>query len=347
MILTKLRISQFRNSGDSTYVFDPLLTVVIGDNARGKTNLLEAVYVCVRGVGFRETREEELIQFGSNSAMVEGEFSDSVNTLHARVTISRSENYVSKSYAVEKAHKRLAQYKELLPPVVLFSPEQIIMITHEPRLRRTFLDDAIGSVDREYIRKVKNYEQALRRRNKVLEMGKNTHTLVEELQFWNTYLVEQGSYITEKRKFFISFLNSHPHIDSRKIRVEYVPNEFSLERAQAVFERETYVRKTLIGPQKDDFRVMLCGDPDKNVHHFGSRSEQRLAVLWLKRNELRFIESELKQKPILLLDDIFSEFDIKNKKLVMGLITEYQTVLTTTEVIVSQFAKTSLKIIQL
>jgi DNA replication and repair protein RecF len=135
-----------------------------------------------------------------------------------------------------------------------------------------------------------------------------------------------------KRTEWVEYLNLHPDLDDRTFRIEYLKNELSVARLRERLDLEKRMRKTSVGPQKDDFAFhMTQGETTKNVQMYGSRSEQRLAVFWMKLNEIRYVEDRVRRRPILLLDDVFSELDPENKKRVMRLIDEYQTILTTTE----------------
>ena len=146
----------------------------------------------------------------------------------------------------------------------------------------------------------------------------------------------------------MEFLNNNQKLDSKIFKIDYLKNEFNKNRLEDVREKEKIIRKTIIGPQKDDFIISISDDIlTKDVHHFGSRSEQRLAIFWLKMNELKFFEENFQKKSLLLLDDIFSELDVDNKKLIFSLITKYQTVATTTEDKLINKAKVSKKTIQL
>ena len=222
---------------------------------------------------------------------------------------------------------------------VLFSPEQLDLISGSPNLRRKYLNKIICFYDRDYKNKTLNYESALRKRNKVLESYQGVGDLQEELLFWNQYLEKQASYITKKRKEYLDFLNEHGKIDNKYFSVHYLKNEFNTERLKEKIHLEKKMRKTIIGPQRDDFKIMLKKNgSERNIHLFGSRSEQRLAVFWLKVNEVKFYEEYIKKRalpptrPIILLDDVFSELDVKNKKVIFDFIKNYQTIITSTDI---------------
>lgn len=181
----------------------------------------------------------------------------------------------------------------------------------------------------------------------------------EDLVFWDAYLAERGDFITSSRKEYIDFMNEQDAFAGKNLRIQYVPNTLTVVKLQEKFPTESAARRTLIGPQKDDFVVYLIGSSlrprppsaapqalsggesasggdaaisqDVNVHTFASRSQQRLALLWLKMRELEYLRKTLGMDPILLLDDMYSEFDSPNKHIITSLIPHYQTVITTTE----------------
>jgi DNA replication and repair protein RecF len=206
-------------------------------------------------------------------------------------------------------------------------------MTGSPEVRRKYFDRFLSSGDLEYKKRLTNYENALRKRNKVLETYRNDEQLKEELAFWNTYLEEQAIYVAGRRDAYCEFLNKNKKIDNKEFSIKYLNNELTKDKLKEMFEVEKRYRRTLIGPQKDDFAIYEETDHiSKNLHHFGSRSEQRLGVFWLKLNEIGYLEKIFGKRPILLLDDIFSELDAKNKKLILDLIKKHQTVVTTTEI---------------
>ena len=234
---------------------------------------------------------------------------------------------------MEKTKKGRHSYLKDLLPVVLFSPEQIEVIDRTMSYRREYFDKFLSGIDSEYKKRLTNYSQALRKRNKILELGFRNTSIKQELDFWNKYLIDQGMYLVKKRTEYIKYLNSNKNIDSKEFSVDYQENKLSLDRFSEYFDKELLIRKTLIGPHRDEYHIFMVNKSmdKKNIHMYGSRSEQRLGLFWLKINELKYLEDLFKKKPILLLDDIFSELDHSNQKLIFNLIGNYQTVITSTE----------------
>src|SRR3989344_8536201 len=347
MLLKQIIVRNFRNFADESFSFNSFLTIIIGENARGKTNLLESIYLTTQGEGFRESREDELIKFEQDQSVIQGTFNSGDSNFLLQINIKRTVIGVDKIFSINKTRKRNFQYQRETAKVVLFSPEQIEIMTGPPDKRRKYINNLLSSFDLDYKKKLINYESALRKRHKILERYKDNEDLFNELSYWNDYLQKQAGYLTKKRQEYIDFLNQNARIDSKEFSINYLKNEFNQKRLEDNFDLEKRYRKTVIGPQKDDFEISLKNKTVKNLHHFGSRSEQRLAIFWLKFNEIRLYEDIFKTKPILLLDDVFSELDIKNKKLIIDLVKKYQTVVTTTEVELLELADVPKSIIRL
>lgn len=347
MILKNLILRNFRSFDKREFVLSPGLTVVIGHNSRGKTNMLEAVYFILNGHGFREDREEELVKFDQSDAVVTGRFMKNEVNDNFEISITQKNGRAVKTYFVNNTSKRKDFYTKQLVKAVLFTPDQINIIKGSPSLRRDYFNRLLSVFDLDYRKKLVNYEMALRRRNKVLEKHTSIAALKEELKFWNDYMEKEAQFLTKTREEYVNYLNSNMGLDSKEFSIAYLKNEFNKSRLAEVFEKEQVIRRTMVGPQKDDFEITMSnGILKKNVHHYASRSEERLAVFWLKLNEVKYFEKS-GDKPLLLLDDIFSELDLDNKKIVLNLVENYQTVATTTEGELLKEIKTEKKIIEL
>jgi len=347
MILKKILFKNWRNFTKESFNFNPFLTVIIGENAKGKTNLLEGIYFLITGSGFREKKEEELILFNKEKASVEGEFVTGEEKFLFQIFLEKRGNGVEKKYFINKAVKPYSIYYQQQTKVILFSPYQLEIISGSPQNRRLYFDKLISSFDFQYKKYLSNYENALKRRNRILQDAQEPEKIKEEIVFWNNYLQEQGKYITEKREQYINFLNQNPRLNNKFFYIDYVKNEFNFKNLEKTHQEELRLRQTLIGPQRDDFQIYLNQGFKKNIHLFASRSEERLSLLWLKINEINFFEKKFRIKPIVLFDDIFSEFDFFHKKLVLNLIKNYQTIITTTEIEVIDLIEMPKSIIKL
>ncbi len=353
MRLASLGLHNFRNIKSSSFDIGERLTVFIGDNAKGKTNCLEAVFFLVNGTGFRESKEEELVLFGDKpSAYVEGVFTDESGKISCKVGLVRYEQGYKKSFFINKTQKQLRQYRQEPRGVVLFAPEQIEMLTGSPDKRRSYFNKLISQFDYQYKKNLDSYERSMRRRNKILENFEDAKKLQDEISYWNEVCAQSAHYVTIIRQKYADFLNGNQSIDSKRFRIEYIKNEFNQSQIEKYEELELKTRRTMFGPQKDDFQIFLTtptpevkklhntsGVIEENVQKYGSRSEQRLALMWLKLGEIRYFQEVSKFDPILLLDDVFSEFDSTNKELILDLVKQYQTVASTTDMEIVNLAK--------
>lgn len=335
MILKSIFFHNFRNLDKIFFEINPNLTAILGDNAHGKTNLLEGIYFILRGEGFRESREEQLIKFAENNCYVEAKLEDKktkdINNI--RIDLTNNELGLIKTYFLEKTKKGRHSYLKNLLSVVLFSPEQIDIIDRTMSIRREYFDKFLIQIDQEYKKQLTNYGQALRKRNKILETGFNNPNLDVELEYWNKLMIDNGKYLINKRREYITYLNQNKVVDSKEFEIKYVENKISQKHFAESLQKELLVRRTLVGPHRDEYNIFMANKEldKKNIHLYGSRSEQRLGLFWLKVNELKYLEDNFKKKPILLLDDIFSELDHHNQKLIFNLIGDYQTIMTSTE----------------
>lgn len=336
MVLSKIALLNFRNVHNTSHDLHPHMSVIRAANASGKTNILESMYVLCTGRGFREQREVELVRLGQSQASVEGIVHDKKGHEERRgVHLQLDEQgKIKKTYLINKSKKAARTYVAQGIQAVLFAPEQIEILTGSPDRRRHYLNMIIGGYDPEYKKRLTNYEQAIRRRNKLFETIEDEWQLDEELEFWNTYLIEQASYITKKRTEYIVHINAHPDLEDKRFECQYISNEFNRAHLERSGYKEKAARRTLIGPQKDDFEIVMYDDvwkQHKKIDVFGSRSEQRLGMIWLKRAEILYAQTHSSLDPLVLLDDVFSEFDDENRELVMRIVSPFQVVATTTE----------------
>jgi DNA replication and repair protein RecF len=331
MILEQILLKNFRNFSQSVFYFNPFLTIIVGKNSVGKTNLLEVIYFSASGRGFREKKEEELIYYNKSTADVQTVLTEEKEKTLLRIYLHRNKT-ILKKYFLNKTKKANYQYLAQSLPAVIFSPSLMYVIEGEPVERRDYFNNLISDFDLEYKKRLINFEKALRRRNKILEIEKNIEKVKQELVFWDGYLIKQANYLVKKRQELVDFLNQHPKLDNKIFAIKYIKNELSEETLNKTFEKQLILKKTLVGPQRDDFEILIYTSQGlKNIHQFGSRSEQRLSLFWLVLNEVALYQEILKKRPLLLLDDIFSELDTSNKELVIKLIKKQQTIITTTQ----------------
>lgn len=331
MTISNLTLAHFRNHTAVSLTLHPQLTVMVGENARGKTNILEALYLLATGDSFRAEKIEEMVEWGAEAGHVIGKV-EGRETDELMVTVTRGsiqgKRVPKRLFKVNGAGKRKQDFVGHIT-AVLFRPEDMDLLTGNPTKRRRFLDDVLIQVDREYARSLLSYEKGLKQRNKLLDFIREGKVSRSALLFWDQLLVKEGTYITEKREALLLAINNIPSL-AGTLRVEYDRSPISPERLAAYAEAEVAAGYTLVGPHKDDFMV-VDGD-NRDLALYGSRGEQRMAVLWLKEAQLDYMDHLLGSRPLLLLDDILSELDQKHSVTVTQLAAKQQTVVTTTDI---------------
>lgn len=338
MLLQKIKLSNFRVYKKDTFEFSDTLTTIVGPNTVGKTNILEAIYLLATGKSFRAPVEKAVIAHESDLARIEGLITNqngiqelTIITTNGTINGTRT---AGKRYLVNGVGKQKSNFVGEFNAVV-FSPEDIQLITGSPARRRNFLDSVLIQTDRKYAYSLTEYEKAIRRRNKLLYRMREENILrEEELEHWNDLVIMHGQIITKFREEFINFLNKQ-HTPEFNFILNYDHSIISKERLLKYQQAELSAGYTLIGPHRDDFILqlqMLHGLPtNHNLANFGSRGEQRMCTLWLKYGELKFLENKTQEKPVLLLDDIFSELDKEHRQLIKNIIPGYQTIITTAD----------------
>lgn len=335
MILSKINLTNFRNIDSKSIDLHENVTIITGPNSIGKTNILESIYLLMTGSGIKDEKQDELVRIGEKIATIEGIITSKESPTVYRVYLERND-IVKKVFSINKTQKRLFEYSKQTIPAVFFTPKLVHVIDGEPASRRKFIDRVLSKLDIEYKKRLTNYESALRKRNKVLERVYNVSKLKDELTFWDDYLIEQATYICNKRAWFVNQVNTGVMMSKHEFRLEYNQKEISKKTLAETFDKQYLLKSTRVGPHRDSYEIiqknLLQKNPlEKNVHQFGSRSEQRLALFWIIVNELKLYEEIFKIKPLLLLDDIFSELDETNREYVIDLIGKYQTIITKTD----------------
>ena len=335
MGITKVRLSGFRNFKEKLFEFSDGITVIVGPNASGKSNILEGLFVLSTGKSFRARIEEEMVNYRRQIARVKGRIKGQETTdLEAVLTRglidignSRPEKIARKKLMVNGVGKRLVDFAGNFK-IALFGPWDLDLVTESPSLRRKFMDTVLSQVDREYRRASLSYEKGLRQRNRLLLRIREEGLSRGQLLFWDRLLIKNGDYISSRREEFIDFINSTPGLDNQSFKLIYDKSSISEARIEQYAEEEIAAATTLVGPHRDDFMFKLA---DRDLARYGSRGEQRMSILWLKIAELAFIEAKGGERPTLLLDDIFSELDHKHRKIVMKVSQKQQTIITTAD----------------
>lgn len=356
MFLTFLFLRNFRSFQKKELNFSENTSLLIGPNASGKTNILEAIYLLSTGKSFRAQKESEMIKHGEEISRISGEitpFPKGNNSFSARLNrgpksanLKESKNLIivlttgevggkkvaKKLYKVNGAGKRWRDFVGILK-CVLFRPEDIEIILGSPSIRRNWLDSVLEQIDWQYRACNLTYQRALKQRNKLLNEIREGQAQKSQLIFWNQLLIKNGRVITKKREEMIEFFNNF----LREVEIFYDKNTISLARLEKYSKAELALGMTLVGPQRDDITInakckMQKAKLERDLALFGSRGEQRMAILAMKLAELEFISQKTGQRPILLLDDIFSELDQNHRCQVLRVISKQQTLITTTDI---------------
>lgn len=346
MSVLKIHLSNFRNIEDKLFEFSPKITVIVGPNASGKTNMLESLYLLSTGKSFKARVEEEMINYDEEISRAKGMFEDGVGKGESKIkleaVLTRGEIGIGTAKPEKVARKRLlinGVSKRLIDfagnfKMVLFGPQDLELVTESPSIRRRFLDTVIFQVDREYRRASLSYEKGLRQRNKLLYRMREEGLPRSQLLFWDRLIIKNGNYVSQKREDLISFINDQPSLNEQNFTVEYDKSAISQTRLEQYKNEEVAAATTLVGPHRDDFCFKIKKTKNKKARElirYGSRGEQRMGVLWIKLAELTYIKSETGEKPTLLLDDIFSELDQDHRKVVMKASKGQQTIITTAD----------------
>lgn len=326
MILSDLTLTHFRSYTKRTFVFAATTTLIIGPNTAGKTNILEAIMMLAIGKSFRADSDREVIAWGEDLGRVTGTVGDTKLELLVTTGMVGGTKAPLKKYLVNGIARRQVDFIGSIP-AVLFWPEHLELVTDSPSLRRKYLDSVLVQVDREYRRNLMSYERGLRQRNRLLDLINEGKAHLTQLQFWDQLLIKAGGYLTDARAKFIDFINTY-HLSRIAYHIEYDKSVISQSRLFQYKDEEVAAKSTLVGPHRDDF---LVTKNTLDLSKYGSRGEQRLAIVWLKLAELAFIEKESGERPLLILDDIFSELDVAHRTLILDLLGKQQTIVSSAE----------------
>ena len=341
MYFKKIRLKNYRNFSNLSIEFDSNLNIFIGNNAQGKTNLLEGINLIVKGGSYRTKEDKEVINWNSESAYLFGEISkDDENIQVALALEKKSEDfYKNKLVKTIKINQNI-QKKTVLNKEfkgVVFSPEHLQIIKGAPSLRRKFLDEQISQIYPLYHRYLSEYYRILGHRNNILKKEINQKKKREQFLMWDPRLIERGSFLILTRIKFIKKINRLAHKFHQKItkekenikltyqsnilkgqeeNISSINKEFK-DKLEEHREKEIEQRATLLGPHRDDFSVYINGF---NIASYGSQGQQRTVVLSLKLSELELIKEKEGDYPIFFLDDVMSELDEDRRHFLLGLI---------------------------
>ena len=347
MYIEELSLVNYRNYDRLTIHFDHKVNVILGENAQGKTTLMEAIYVLGFTKSHRTPRDKELIQWDAEYGKIKGRVFKKNRSLPLEVIFS-SKGKKAKFNHIEQ--KRLSDYIGSLN-IVMFAPEDLNLVKGSPQERRRFIDMEIGQIEPVYIYHLNQYQKILKQRNALLKDLQRRRTKdTTMLQIYTEQLAEHGAAILFRRFRFLKKLREwavpiHLQIsrDQENLKIDYLSKVDVSESMDMEKMRDTYLTEfnrkeeseiergtTLIGPHRDDLVFTVN---DRNVQHFGSQGQQRTTALSLKLAEIELIYQEVGDYPVLLLDDVLSELDdYRQSHLLNAIQGKVQTFVTTTNI---------------
>ena len=334
MIIKSIELSDYRNYDHLSMEFSPGTNILFGDNAQGKTNILEAIYVSATTKSHKGSKDRDIINFNKEEAhvrtVIEKEKVESRIDMHLRK--NKTKGLAIDGQRVKKAADLIG-----LCNIVFFSPEDLGIIKNGPSERRRFVDMELCQLDSFYFYNLSNYNKIVEQRNSLLKDMSFNSGLKDTLNIWDMQLVSYGSKIIERRKLFVEQLEEiiegiHLNLSGgkEKIRIQYEPDveiESFEDQLRASQERDIRSKMTNVGPHRDDFSFLI-GDID--IRKFGSQGQQRTAALSLKLSEIELVKKITKDTPILLLDDVLSELDSNRQNYLLNSIGDIQTIITCT-----------------
>jgi DNA replication and repair protein recF len=334
MILKSLELANFRNYEELNIIFDKGTNILYGDNAQGKTNILEAIYLSATTKSHKGSKDKEIINFDKEEAHIRTYLEK--ENVETRVDMHLRKNK-SKGIAIDgQKIKKAADLMGLLN-VVFFSPEDLSIIKDGPAERRRFADMELCQLDSFYLYNLNHYNKIIGQRNKLLKDMYFQPELKETLNIWDSQLVSFGSKIIERREQFVKQLGDiifdiHKKLSGGKeeLVIAYEP-DVSIEDFEKQMkynqDKDIRLKQTTTGPHRDDFSFVVNG---VDIRKYGSQGQQRTAALSLKLSEIELVKKISKDTPVLLLDDVLSELDSNRQNYLLNSIGNIQTIITCT-----------------
>jgi DNA replication and repair protein RecF len=334
MIIKSIELKNFRNYEELSLTLDEGTNIFYGDNAQGKTNILEAAYMSGTTKSHKGSKDKEMIRFGESESHLRTTVLRGVKEYQIDMHLKQNR---AKGIAINKVPIKKASDLFGILNMVFFSPEDLNIIKNGPSERRRFLDSELCQLDKIYLADLTTYNKILNQRNKLLKDMIFRPELSDTLPVWDMQLIETGKKIIRRRKQFVEELNEivhgiHYRISGEKeeLQLDYEPNiediffEDELNRAKA---KDLKLCQTSVGPHRDDLRFSIQG---VDIRKFGSQGQQRTSALSLKLSEIELVRKSIHDTPILLLDDVLSELDSNRQNYLLNSITNTQTLITCT-----------------
>lgn len=334
MNITSVELHNFRNYEELKIELSPGTNILYGDNAQGKTNILEALFVSGTTKSHKGAKDREMIRFGCEESHLVTEVKKNLGDYRIDMHLKTRK---SKGIAINRISIKKASELFGVLNLIFFSPEDLGIVKNGPSERRRFLDVEISQLDKIYLADLSRYNQALAQRNKLLKEIEKQPELLSTLSIWNAQLLQYGKKIIRRRKQFVDDLNGligeiHGKLTGEKetLVLRYEPDvteaNFELELVSAE-ERDLRQLSTSVGPHRDDVSFLI---DDIDIRRFGSQGQQRTSALSLKLSEIELVKRSIRECPVLLLDDVLSELDQNRQNFLLNSIHDIQTIITCT-----------------
>ena len=334
MWIKKIELKNFRNYKNQKLELNKNVNVLYGENAQGKTNIIESIFLCSMGKSFRAKKDKEMIKLDEDSCSVEVEYEKSEREGKIKIEIGNKKNIFVNDIKIKRLSELLGKIN-----IVIFTPDDIEIIKGGPDQRRKFLDIMISQLRPNYIHILSLYQKTIEQRNNYLKQIKEEQKDENLLEIWDEKLAEYAIKICEYRKEFIEKLKPkmeklHKEITNNKeeIKIEYVTEcldkKIYLDLLKERRKLDILKGFTTKGVHRDDFVIYING---RQLNVYGSQGQQRTSILTLKLAELNLIYDEIGEYPILLLDDFMSELDKSRRESLVQHIKETQVIITCTD----------------
>ena len=341
MTIKRLVLKDFRNYDSVSVDFDKGVNIIYGNNAQGKTNLLEAIYFCSIGKSMRTNKEREVIKMAKEIAKIKVEIAQNNIKRTIEIVFSKKNKKTIKINGI--AIHRIGELMGELP-CVFFSPDGLKLIKESPEDRRRFMDIAISQTSKNYFYLLGKYDKVLDQRNKLLKSSANLEIIKNSVFIWNEQLADIGSKIIFSRINFLNALSPYAELahtyltnNDEKLNLSYlgiVGENIEQIKSQLLSSLEKNLEKdfklgfTSTGPHRDDIKILV---DDIDIKAYGSQGQQKTTALSMKLAELEIIKNQTGKMPLLLLDDVFSELDPKRRKRLLKFCEKTQTLITCTD----------------
>ncbi len=334
MIIKLIQLNNYRNYEHLDIEFDNNINILYGDNAQGKTNLLEACYYSAISRSYKGSKDKEIIRFDQDFSNINTIIEKNNRNYEVNIQIIKNKK---KTIKIDKVPIRKSSELLGLLNVILFSPEDLNIIKNGPSERRRFIDSELCQIDNIYLSDISKYNKILNNRNKLLKDMNYDSSLKDTLDVWDEQLITYGKSVIKRRREFINELKyyvkeKHLKISGGKeeLLINYEPNVddiFFEDELIKKREKDLKYAQTSVGPHRDDISFSIDG---VDMRKFGSQGQQRCCALSLKLSEIDIVSKIINDKPVLLLDDVLSELDSNRQRFLLESLSDIQTIITCT-----------------